>query len=367
MRPGFSLLLLVGALAAFAPSADAHKPSDSYLTLAVAGARVDGRWDIALRDLDHALTLDTDGDGGVTWGELRARHADIAAYALAALTLASDGAPCPATVTEHLVDRHSDGTYAVLLFEAACPAAPLVLQVGYSLFADLDPQHRGLVRVTASGRAQAVILGPDRPVQSVTLAGARAWERIGDFVREGIWHIWTGYDHVLFLLVLLLPAALERHGGGWHVLRIVTAFTVAHSITLSLASLRVVALPSALVESAIAASIVVGAANNVFPLLHARLWTVAFGFGLLHGFGFASVLADLSLERGALVPALLGFNLGVEAGQIAIVAAFLPVAVALRETWLYRRATVVLGSAAIAALAAVWTAERVLAVHILPF
>ena len=113
---------------------------------------------------------------------------------------------------------------------------------------------------------------------------------------------------------------------------VVTAFTLAHSITLTLAALRLVELPSRLVESAIAASVVLAAVNNLVPVVERRRWMVAFAFGLIHGFGFASVLAELGLPQETLVLSLLGFNLGVELGQLAIVAVFLPTAYALRNT-----------------------------------
>jgi len=141
-----------------------------------------------------------------------------------------------------------------------------------------------------------------------------------------VWHIWIGFDHILFLLSLLLPAVLAFGGGRWQaverfapafwdVFKIVTSFTVAHSITLSLAALGVISLPSRLVESAIATSVVLAALNNVFPLVHGRRWMVAFFFGLVHGFGFASVLRDLGLPQNALLIALVGFNLGSKAAS----------------------------------------------------
>src|SRR5262249_34176829 len=127
----------------WAPAARAHKPSDSYLTLRVgAGARVEVRWDIALRDLDYALGLDADGDGAITFGELRARHADIARYAQARLTIRGDGEPCPTSAGAQRVVAHSDGRYDVLSLVAACARPPSVVSVEYRLFFDLDPQHR---------------------------------------------------------------------------------------------------------------------------------------------------------------------------------------------------------------------------------
>jgi hypothetical protein len=150
-------------------------------------------------------------------------------------------------------------------------------------------------------------------------------------------------------------------------LKIVTAFTLAHSITLSLATLGVFSLPSRWVESAIAASVVLAALNNLWPLFHGRRWAMAFAFGLIHGFGFASVLADLGLPQGTLALALVGFNVGVEIGQLAIVAAFLPLAFMLRDTRFYQRGVFVGGSAAIAMLAALWFAERAFALKLLAF
>ena len=150
------------------------------------------------------------------------------------------------------------------------------------------------------------------------------------------------------------------------VLKIVTAFTVAHSITLSLAALGLVELPSRLVESAIAVSVILAALNNLRPLVLGRLWMVAFGFGLLHGFGFASALAGLGLPRDALALALVGFNLGVEAGQLAIVLVFLPVAFALRHSSLYRRQVMFGGSLLIALLASIWFIERAFEMRLLP-
>ncbi len=368
--------LLVLCLGLLVSAAWAHKPSDSYLTLQAQDGRISGQWDIALRDLDHAIGLDADGDGQITWGELRARHADIAAYAGARLKLKGDGRDCTLTVGTQQVDEHTDGAYTVLPLTADCGALPAQLEVGYSLFADIDPQHRGLLKL---GQSTAV-LDPARGVQSFSLAAAEAgsgWRAFVQYLREGVWHIWIGFDHILFLISLLLPAVglwaagrwrpAERFGGVvLEVLKVVTAFTVAHSITLSLATLGYVSLPSRWVESAIAASVVLAALNNVWPLFASNRWWVAFVFGLVHGFGFASVLTELGLPAGALALALLGFNLGVELGQLAIVVLFLPLAFALRRTLLYRRGVLVAGSLLIALLAGAWFVERAFELTILP-
>ena len=182
-----------------------------------------------------------------------------------------------------------------------------------------------------------------------------------------------GTDHVLFLLALLLPAVLVAGAAGrreaaaqWRpmlaeVLKIVTAFTVAHSVTLALAVLDIVDPPSRWVESLIAASVVFTAIDNLRPMLAPQhRWRLTLVFGLVHGFGFAGALKDLGLGGGSLAASLLGFNLGVELGQLAIVGVFFPLAWWLRHTAFYRWVVVVGGSLAIVVVGSVWTVQRVL-------
>jgi HupE / UreJ protein len=361
--------LLVGCCLLLCGPVLAHKASDSYLVLDVQGAQVSGQWDVALRDIDFALGLDADGNGEITWGELRARHDAVAAWALSALTLERGGA-CPMQVTQHQVDEHTDGAYAVLRFVANCPASAGELVVDYRLLFDLDGLHRGLLRLDLDGLTHSTVIAPDTRRQSFSGKRSSRLEQFNRFLVQGVWHIWIGFDHILFLLSLLLPVVLVRVSGVWRgverlgesvreVMWVITSFTVAHSITLSLAALGFIALPSQLVESAIALSVVFAALNNIVPLFNRRRWLVAFGFGLIHGFGFASVLAELGLPQETLVLSLVGFNLGVEAGQLAIVIAFLPVIFWLRNTVFYRRGVLVGGSLLIMLLALVWLAERV--------
>lgn len=358
----------------FAANAVAHKPSDSYLTLEHDGASVHGQWDIALRDLDGAIGLDANGDGEITWGEVRARQSNIAAYALSRLDIASGGVACSLKVEDQLIDEHTDGSYAVLRLSGTCPQPGPALLIDYRLLFDIDPTHRGLLQYVHGGRSDSVIFSSEARIQ--TMGAGTAWTQLIAYIHEGVWHIWLGFDHILFLLSLLLPAVLLRSKGRWtpassfrsafwDVAKIVTAFTIAHSITLSLAALGLVSLPSRWIESAIALSVVLAAINNVFPLVHHGRWMAAFGFGLIHGFGFASALKDLGLPTGSLALSLFGFNVGVELGQLAIVCAFLPLAYAIRATWTYRRVVLAGGSVAIATIAGVWLIERALNVQLI--
>jgi len=362
------VLALTGLLAPLQPVL-AHRPSDAYLTLVVTRDSLEGSWAIALRDLDHALGLDADLDGAITWGELRARHPAIAAFALARLRIETGAGPCPTNADEQLVDRRSDGGYAVLRFTAACPGPVESLRLGYELLFDLDPLHRGLVQVEGAGETHTTIFSPQRRSWSLEIASPDLWRQFSSYLIEGVWHIWIGFDHILFLISLLLPAVQRFEARQWkprgslreaflEVAKIVTAFTIAHSVTLGLAVLGWVEPPSALVEAVIAASIVLAALNNIRPLVTRRLWALAFGFGLVHGFGFAGVLQELGLPANALATSLVGFNLGVEAGQLAIVALTMPIAFSLRGAPLYPRLVLRMGSLLIAAVAALWLVER---------
>ncbi|MET0232484.1 MAG: HupE/UreJ family protein, partial [Rhodanobacteraceae bacterium] len=247
------LVAIIAALA-FATSAFAHKPSDSYLTLRVDGAAIDGHWDIAVRDLDAVFDLDRNGDARVDWGELRGRAAEIDAWATSRLSLAASGNACPLRIADHEVDRHSDGGYLVLDLRAVCASRVEALDVDYRLLFDVDAQHRGLLKLESGTVVSAVFAETNRR-QSFALGKPSALAQLRGYVVDGIEHIATGFDHLLFLVALLLPSVLVRRGARWQpvdrfpaVLRsvagTVTAFTVAHSITLSLATLSIVSLPS---------------------------------------------------------------------------------------------------------------------------
>jgi HupE / UreJ protein len=368
--------LLTGALLLCAAGvSQAHKLSDSYLTFRQTdnGSTFAGQWDIALRDLDYAVGIDTNHDGAITWGELKASQQRVSDYAFGRLRVESiargDREECSLRPTQMLVDEHVDGHYAVLRFTANCRFRPAQLAIHYALLFDVDPTHRGLLQITAGHGSQAAVLPREAPAVAINLDSPQRWQQLAEFITEGVWHIWKGFDHILFLLTLLFPAVILYRNGRWEargswqasafdILKVVTAFTVAHSVTLSLAVLGLVRVPSRIVESTIAATVLLGALNNLVPVVLERRWLVAFVFGLVHGLGFASVLADLGLHGANLALALVGFNTGVEAGQFAIVMLFLPLALLLRNTVFYQRVFVPVGSGLIGVVAAVWLISR---------
>lgn len=350
-----------------AAGAGAHTMSVSHVELRrdSNAARVALDIDLAVRDLALTFPLDADRDGNVTWGELQAARPRIEAMVADGTALSSSGQPCRLTLQRFGVRHYDDGAYAGLSYTGACPA-PGELALRYRLLFARDPQHRSLVTLRDGGQVSTAVASP---AADTVRSGARARTPFLDFLREGVHHILIGYDHLAFLLSLLLPAVLLRERRQWrpaprmrgalgHIAGIVTAFTLAHSLTLSAAALGWITPASRWVEAAIAASVLLAALNNVRPVVVQRAWIVAFGFGLVHGFGFAGALSELGLPAGARVLALLGFNLGVELGQLAVVAMVLPVLFALRKRPWYARVAMPLASLGLAALAAWWLAQR---------
>jgi hypothetical protein len=362
------VLLLAG------PAAQAHIASNGFLSLNVDRSRISGALELAIRDGELAVGLDRDRDGRVTWGELKAGQPALQNYVRGHLRLAGAGGECAMTFAPVMVNERVDGTYLWLPFTAECGSVIKHLSIGYTVLDAEDPSHRGLLTLIADGTAHTAVLGGAAAggasaVREFDLDHPALWTAFGEYLRAGVWHIWSGIDHLLFLLSLLLPAVLVRRQDHWEavpmaapafadIVKVVTAFTLAHSITLSLAAFDVIRLPGRLTESVIAASIIVAALNNVFPRVAQGRWRIAFAFGLLHGFGFASVLSEMGLPNGARLVSLVAFNLGVEAGQLAVVLAVMPLAYLARSTAFYRRGVMPWGSSAIAALATVWLVQR---------
>jgi tetratricopeptide (TPR) repeat protein len=341
--------------------ASAHAVSNSYLELTQTAERVSGRWRVAAIDLDAAIGLDQDADGRVNDAEVSERRPALGSYLLSRLELSNAERACPLLPGA----LTTSGRFVVLELASDCTGAR---SLRYDLFFEHDRSHQAYLHVAGDSELDHVFTSTRRSVSlAANTTAAAAWLQ---YLGQGIHHILIGADHVLFLLTLLLAAVLRREAGRYEpvsslrsafvgVAQIVTAFTAAHSITLTAMALGLVAPPTRWVETAIALSIVAAAANNVWPLITRRLWLVAFGFGLIHGLGFAGVLLELGLPRGQLLAALVGFNLGVEVGQLAIVGVALPLAFWLRKR--ESRQRVALGfSLSIGAIGLVWSLERAL-------
>ena len=376
------ITLMLIALGLLPGAAFAHKESDAYLTLRTDASnpnRLIGQWDIALRDLDFAIGIDSNRDGAITWGEVKAHREAIERYALPMIAINGDGLECALTPTGQQIDEHSDGAYDVIAFDAICDKeVPDKLGIVYRLFENVDPYHRGIITVHTHGNTAGAVLGPQTPTATLDINAPDRWRQFKSFVVDGVWHIWTGPDHLLSILSLLLPAVLLRRrlprtlldDGVWQpvqtfwpaaleLVKVISGFTLSHSVTLTLSVLGYISLPSRLVESGIALSVIVAAANNLYPFFTRRAWLVAFAFGFIHGLGFASALAGLNLPAAAMAVSLGGFNVGVEIGQETVVLPLIALAFLVRRTRFYRLGVLRIGSLAIILVATLWLIERV--------
>ncbi|MBW7471944.1 HupE/UreJ family protein [Marinobacter sp. F4218] len=346
----------------------AHKASDSFLYVDTGQSEL--RIDVALRDLALLMPLDRNGDQQLSGREVRAQRAVITRTLEEAVTVASASGSCSLTGTDWGISTHSDGHYSAARYRLGCPNGEAPQTLSYTLLFDRDSLHRGLVRIDSGDRHTLAVLSPaERTVNLLPGTAPGAWGIFTTFLYEGVIHLLIGLDHILFLLVLVLPASLMSASPGStgppglrprliQLAGIVTAFTLAHSVTLALAALGIVRLPVAWIETVIALSIALAALNVVWPVFGRKTWRLAFAFGLVHGFGFASVLGDLTGGEANLAVALAGFNLGVEVGQLGLLVLGFPMLYLLARFRLYQRALVPAVLAGVGGISLLWVIER---------
>lgn len=355
-------------LAAFSPQAAAHSPGQSDITVTFRdGTPSMVTTQLALIDLLQVLPLDKNSDGQLTWGEVTASRESILVIISDASRLSETGMGCSFAGRNAALsyNRMGDVPHLRIATPVRCPsvqrgaASSATYDFRFDLFATIDPTHRTVLRVADEDAENLFVLSAEAPVQAFAVprdgnAG------MAEFVVDGFRHILDGYDHLAFLLLLILPVAgsdrirsrLARTA------KIVTAFTAAHSITLAAAITGLVHLPARPVEIAIAASVVLAGLTNVFRPLHVATWKIAFAFGLLHGFGFAGALQALDVSGRSLLTALLGFNIGIELGQLAVVLFALPLLGLLALSQRYRSVVIPGASLACSALGVFWIAGR---------
>lgn len=398
------LLATVLGLASF--QALAHKGSDAYLDVQQAAtpssASGPGTQDfsfsysVAIKDLDLLLPVDANADGKVTWGELKAAMPAILSLLNNAANIELAISGNAAVKACHLdwqpggIEQRGDGNYVRLVAQARCPAAQQ-LAFRYTLFRDQDATHRLLLAGRIGGRdfltttspqqAAAVVLSapPNATAASASAANPGSaspssgrWSTLHDYFSLGVHHLLEGYDHLAFLLALLIPLRLrigrrtpahdgkKPSGSVWiALLRTVTAFTIGHSVTLVLATFGLIDASAKWVEPAIALSIGVTALLNLRPVAWIRTDVLALVFGMVHGFGFAGLLLEAAAPSGLLPWALAGFNLGVEAGQLIAVAGWVILSQPLLNRSWYRTAVIRGGSVLLILLAAWWFWLRV--------
>ncbi len=367
---------------AFPAAAFAHNPDTSYARCRVADDRVELRLIYDIFTLLKIASLDADHDQRITRAELSAAAPAIVQFLRAHARLEIDGQPAalgealapvwPADAGESIAapDWHSAASLLAFPFQQRIPALPREVALTFTFFPQLGARHTVLGVFEARGQTHEVTFtegepdylfdtsfaatdaGPQRSATPLAATLAR-------FLRLGISHIFLGYDHICFLLALIV---VSRFG---ELVKIITSFTVAHCITLILAALKIITLPSRLIECGIALTIVYVAAENLWRKNTTHRWMLTFSFGLIHGFGFANVLGGLGLPREATIRCLLAFNVGVELGQLAIVAAALPV-VLLLARWRHGTRAVATVSVVVGVFGLGWFVQRALGLDFMP-
>lgn len=351
--------------------ASAHQSGNSYLRISSTDAGVSVQIDFAVRDLNSLLQIPPEQQKEIRRHELEEMRERLAALIGESLILEVDGEPVHLRFRSQEVTLYNDGLYVRQNHTApALPAGAAYLLVRYEFFNEEEKVARAFLKLDSGPFESTAVLDPRHAVQRLPLREIALAEALWTYAREGALHIWSGPDHLLFLVCLLLPGlrlALPGAGSaspglraaGVYALKVVTAFTVAHSITLAAAALDWITLPDKLIESAIAASIIVSALLNLRGGEGRHAWKLALGFGLIHGMGFANGLRELGLSSSHFIETLLAFNLGVEFGQMAVV---LLAGVLLWPALKNERAVRTIqhwGSLAILLIAGVWLAERV--------
>lgn len=367
MNPIRHLTLTVLTWLIFAGTAAAHQVSLSYIKLAGEGPARTATFKLSFLDLEVATGVDRDLDGSITWGEAKASLDRISTYVLARTTIDAGGA-CTLKRQAAEPSRQAGEGYLSLTFAVDCPDPTALAQVSSSVFMDVDPTSKILVNshstegvrsyVLGSSAAQAPAAANAPPEQSPT---HNANAGLLSYFADGISHLFGGPDHMLFLLVLIIPAIYAGRtlrDVAIAALLPITGFTLGHALTLTSAASGLIRPPAQLVEVLIAITILLTAVDNVRRFIPGPRSAVAFIFGLIHGFGFASALGALELSGWSMGVALLGFNLGIEAGQAVLALAVAPLLFAIRvpakRYWIMP-----LGISAIAGVMAIfWVAER---------
>ena len=358
----------------------AHQTGNSYLVITESNGRLQVEIDFIVRDLDNLLQAPTPTDAPApTPEQLQSMQPAIAQVIQASLEVQQNAQTQPLEFVSQSVVLHNDGLYVRQRFTSPSMASPLqFVVVRYGFFNQNDKLGRAFFKLQLGKDEISSVFDSSTPIQRFVLGESKRWSTIGLFTQEGAWHIWGGPDHLLFLLTLLLPGLMllhrttgtgtgtvtERNGtktAALFALKVITAFTLAHSITLLASVLDVITLPSRWIESAIALSIMLSAGLNLQTRIQWSPWKLAFIFGLVHGMGFANGLRDLGLSQTYFIETVLAFNVGVELGQIAaVVAVGMPV-ILLAKTARTQQLIMTCGSWGVLVISGVWLVQRLMA------
>jgi hypothetical protein len=372
----------------------AHHPDNSLLYLKIyENVNIQGDFHINVNELNDVLGLNLKKHPTIE--EVKNFKEKIYSYLTKNTSFSFEGKPYKIVFTNKMSTIDIDfGSFLVINFylENSHELGDEI-DVTYKVFIEEEPHHRNLLGIEYNWKAGminnekiiALEFSNNDWDKTLSFKENSIWTGFKAMIMQGIWHIWIGFDHILFILALLLPAVVTRRKSttvplnanntkpkftiwGWepvekfrpafiYIVKIITFFTIAHTITLSLASLKILILPSRFVETVIALSIGLAAYHNIKPIFKGRDWIIAFVFGLFHGFGFASVLSELGFNGEHLSLTLLGFNIGVEIGQLVIIAIIFPVLYIIRKLKVYPKVLVYL-SVLLIIISLYWVIER---------
>ncbi|MEM6889253.1 MAG: HupE/UreJ family protein [Pseudomonadota bacterium] len=375
----FCVLIVTLCSYFFPMSAHAHSFNESYVYFDVTDTSLSGRIEVTLNELAKIAAGSADIDAPLSQAEAEANFSVFADYFAEKLNLSMEGQRFNVVFDGIQFFESDAGIFTQLAFDVdGIDQTPITLEMAYdAIFSDIDPSHRGYALIGSNlrngmeenGSYISLIFSPGDGAKTLYLNDEKPWQIAMTFLEHGVWHIWLGFDHVLFLVALLIPSVMFVNAGRWepseqlrqslkNTVVIVTVFTLAHTVTLSLATLGIMTMPVVFVEAVIALSIAVVALGNLFPRFHTHSWKVVFIFGLFHGFGFANVLEPLGLDPTRKALGLVTFNIGVELGQLAIVLILFPILFALRQLAAYRLVALQAGSVVLIAIAVYWFTER---------
>lgn len=388
----FHRWLILGCLLLSALHVFAHQPDQSYLYLSIYQDRIDGTIEMTVKDINTALNLNIDPSPyfkdqneeiskealPTEWAQYSTR---LHQYLLERVSIAHEGQKLTINFTDIEILKLTRTIYIMCNFELeTTDVIPDDLSIDYNVLFDKDDIHRGLTIIAHNWKAgiinnesmSSLIFSPGNTSQTLSLTDTSMWKGFVALVKLGMWHIYIGIDHIFFLLALLLPSVILKRKreerlhitpvpkfstAFWYILKIITLFTIAHSITLSLAALGFINVESRIVESIIALSIGLAALHNIYPIFSKSESIIAFFFGLFHGLGFASVLGEKGIEGEYLALSLFGFNIGVEIGQVLIVCALFPFLYFFRTKKYYKQ-ILFYGSAFLIIASLYWFVER---------
>ncbi|MBO6504406.1 MAG: HupE/UreJ family protein [Kordiimonadaceae bacterium] len=328
MRPVLYVLCLAASLFVTLTTW-AHEANDARMEVEISGQKVHLNWGVSLADLDVLMDLDNDRDGNISRSDIDASRLKIESAMLSKLRISSGEQSCTMGPSNLSLDTSGALPYLYLDTEGRCEWAIKRLSISYDFLFDLDYSHQAIVQVRKGENVSSQVASQgDRNLEFRLGQSTDLLATLKTFFVSGLLHIVEGYDHIAFLLVLTFSVLVFANKEGspfrtktWQIALLLTGFTIAHAISIILAQLDLLRVPSQLVESFIALSIVIAAIDVWKPFMGKIKWYAVFVFGLIHGLGFASSLGSVGLDGSGFIVALFGFNFGIELGQVAIAAA----------------------------------------------